>query len=436
MGQDDQVGGWIDAAAAAERLGVKPATLYAYVSRGVLRRRHAPDGRRSLFDAAQVEELARRGKPRRGPGPGELAIESAITALGADRPYYRGRDVLDLAESGAFEDVAGWLWTGRDGAGEEPWRARDEGVAAAVAAQSGLPAGLLPLDRLQLIVTALAAADPLRHHLDLEGVTGTARSLIAGLVEALPPVNPRSLAASRRLERSHNDDSPQLNEEGVAARLWGRLCPRPPEAGTLRALEAALILLADHELAASTLAARVAASVRADPYSVVASGLGVLSGPLHGGASYGAERLLAEVTDPASAVQVIGGRLRAGERIPGFGHVVYKSGDGRATLLLDLVRAAAPGHPRLAAAEAVLDEASRRRLPTANIDFAVAVLGAVAGFVPGAGEAVFAVARTAGWIAHALEEYGGAHPLRPRAVYTGPPLPDAASAPRRPGRKR
>ncbi|MBD2898461.1 Citrate synthase 2 [Actinomadura sp. RB99] len=425
MGENDQVGGWIDAAAAAERLGVKPATLYAYVSRGVLRRRHAPDGRRSLFDAAQVEELARRGRPRRGPGPGELAIESAITALGADRPYYRGRDVLGLAEHGSFEQVAGWLWTGRDEPAEAPWRARDEGVAAAAAAQSGLPEELLPMDRLQVIVAALAATDPLRHHLDTEGVTATARSLIAGLVDALPPAG-----------RAHGSGSPPLGGEGVAARLWGRLCPGPAEVGTLRALEAALILLADHELAASTLAARVAASVRADPYAVVASGLGVLSGPLHGGASYGAERLIAEVTDPASAAQAVGARLRAGERVPGFGHVVYKSGDGRATLLLDLVRAAAPGHPRLAAAEAVLDEAERRRLPSANIDFAVAALGAVAGFVPGAGEAVFAVARTAGWLAHAIEEYGGAHPLRPRAVYTGPPLPDAASAPRRPGRSR
>jgi citrate synthase len=150
------------------------------------------------------------------------------------------------------------------------------------------------------------------------------------------------------------------------------------------------------------------------------AGLGVLSGPLHGGASYGAERLIAEVADPASASRVIGERLRGGERIPGFGHTVYKSGDGRFALLMDLVRAAAPGHDRLAAAEAVLDEAARRRLPAPNVDFALAALGAVAGLVPGAGEAVFAVARTAGWLAHALEEYGRRSPLRPRAVYVGP----------------
>lgn len=176
-----------------------------------------------------------------------------------DRPYYRGRDVLEMAASGTFEDVAAWLWTGRGGGGET-WRAHGDGVAAAVAAQSGLPAGLLPLDRLQLIVTALAATDPLRHHLDPDAVTATGRALIAGLIEALPPAG-RSRAPRGR----------------AAERLWSRLCPHPPPGpGLLRAFEAAMILLADHELAASTVAARVAASVRAGPYAVVASGLGAL----------------------------------------------------------------------------------------------------------------------------------------------------------------
>lgn len=250
------------------------------------------------------------------------------------------RDVLVLAESGTFEAVATLLWTSRDSEPGDLWRARPDGVERAVAARSGLPADLLPLDRLQLIVTALATADPLRHHLGAEGVTGTARALIAGLVEALPPARPPARGGR------------------LAERLWDRLCPRPAEPGLLRAFESAMVLLADHELAASTVVARAAASVRADPYAVVASGLGVASGPLHGGASYGAERLLAE--------------------------------------------------------------AARRRLPAPNVDFA---LGAAAGLVPGAGEAIFAVARTAGWLAHGLEEYGRGGPLRPRAVSTGPPVP-------------
>src|SRR3954469_6826021 len=105
-------GDWIDAASAAERLGVKTATLYAYVSRGVLRRRHSADGRRSLFDPAEIEELARRGRPRRPPGRHEMLIESQLTVLGDDRPFYRGRDAVGLAATHAFEDVAHWLWTG------------------------------------------------------------------------------------------------------------------------------------------------------------------------------------------------------------------------------------------------------------------------------------------------------------------------------------
>lgn len=413
MDANAQAGEWIDASAAAERLGVKPATLYAYVSRGVLRRRHAPDGRRSLFDAAQVEELARRGRPRRPPGPGDLAIESAVTMLGPDRPYYRGRDALGLATGHGFEQVAHWLWTGEDFADAPAgWPASEAGVAAAVAAQSGLPADLLPLDRLQLITTALAATDPFRLSTDPGGVTATGRALIAGLVEALPP-------AAR--ENGHSPSGEGSAPAGIAARLWTRLCPEPADPGLLRVLEAAMILLIDHELAASTVAARVAASVGADPYAVVAAALGVARGPLHGGASYGVERLLAQIADPADASRVIGDRLRAGERVPGFGHGVYKAGDARATRLFVLIREAAPDHERLAAADAVLADAERRRLPAPNVDAALATLAAVAGMAPGAGEAVFAVARTAGWLAHALEEYERRSPLRPRAVYTGPP---------------
>jgi citrate synthase len=190
----------------------------------------------------------------------------------------------------------------------------------------------------------------------------------------------------------------------------------------LAAFESALVLLADHELAASTVAARVAASVQADPFAVVSAGLGVLGGPMHGGASRGVERLLAETADPSQAAAVIGAHLRRGERIPGIGHTVYRSGDGRGRYLFDLVRQAAPDDERLAVAEAVLAELRARGLPEMNIDLALATLGAVAGMVDGAGEAMFAVARTAGWLAHAVEEYERHKPLRPRAVYTGPAI--------------
>ncbi|MFI7698654.1 citrate/2-methylcitrate synthase [Nonomuraea sp. NPDC049480] len=400
---------WIDAATAAERLGVKPATLYAYVSRGVLRRRHGDDGRRSLFPAEEIERLARRGRPRNQPP--ELVIESAVTALGVDRPYYRGIDALELARTSDFEAVAEWLWTAdpgvgmsakvRAGARAGSWGCEPEALRAAVAAQRGLPEDLLPLDRLQVIATVLGASDSLRYQLDPASVAATGRRLISGLVDALP-----------RLGEPQGDS--------IAERLWSRLCPHPAPPGLLAALRAALVLLADHELAASTLAARVAASAKADPYAVVLTGFGVLGGPLHGGASYGAERLLAEIAEPREAARAVAERVRRGERIPGFGHSIYKNGDGRGGLLLDLVKEAAPGHDRIAAGTAVLEEMRRRRLPDRNIDFALAILAAVSGMVRGAGEAVFAVARTAGWLAHAMEEYERGTLLRLRASYTGP----------------
>ncbi len=175
-----------------------------------------------------------------------------------------------------------------------------------------------------------------------------------------------------------------------------------------------MALLADHELAASTFAARMAASVRADPYAVVATGLGVL-----GGACLGVETMLAAAREPGDAVRVVGDLMRRGERIPGLGDRSH-SADPRAKALLDLVKKAAPRSCRYAVADAVLAETSRRALPEPNVDFALATLGSVAGMIPGAGEAIFAVARTAGWIAHAMEEYARNAPPRPRTVYTGP----------------
>jgi citrate synthase len=426
---------WITAAEAAQRLGVKQASLYSYVSRGVLSRRKAEDSRVSLFSAREVERLARRGRPRRSQGATELVIETQVTEITGNQLRYRGYDAIELARERDFEEVAGLLWTGTLGGahapgeagvrgeagqpeagrvadaadtadGAQPWRATDAAVAAGSAAQAALPPGTLPLERLQVIVPALAAADPLRLHLDPPAVIAAGRGLIAGMTDSLPAARPGSGEGSGG---------------SIAERLITRLCPAEPTHGLVRALRAAMVLLADHELAASTLAARVAASMRADPYAVVATGLGAVGGALHGGASFGAEVMLRSAAHPDEAPRVVGDLLRRGERIPGFGHFVYRGSDPRAVLLMDLVREAAAGSERLAVADAVVAEARRRALPEPNIDFALAALAATTGMVAGGGEAVFAIARTAGWLAHALEEYARGTPIRPRGIYTGPP---------------
>jgi citrate synthase len=425
---------WIGAPEAAQRLGIKPASLYSYVSRGVLTPRRAPDGRASLFDAAEIAGLARRGRPRRAAGHTELAIETALTEISGDQLRFRGYDATVLATSRSFEEVAALLWTGSltDAAAARPWRATAEAIAAGAAAQAALPASTYPLERLQVIVPAVAATDRLRLHLDPPAVISAARSLIAAMTDCLPPPRadgaapPGARAAAEPAAASDSPAAGESTDDSIAGRLAARLCQQPPQPGVISALRAALVLAADHELAASTFAARVAASVRADPYAVVGTGLGTMSGALHGGASLGAEMMLASADGPDDAPRVVGELLRRGERVPGLGHFVYESGDPRAVLIFDLVRKTAPGSDRLAVAEAVLAEAQRRALPAPNVEFALAALASVAGMIPGAGEAVFAVARTAGWLAHALEEYARATPIRPRGVYTGLQAPEPA----------
>lgn len=439
---------WISAAEAARRLGIKQASLYAYVSRGVLSRRHEADSRASLFDAAEVAEVARKGRPRRTAGPAELVIESELTELTSSTQRYRGYGATDLALRYSFEAVAMLLWTGSLPSGPGPrgaafpaWRATTEALAAGRAAQAALPRGTLPLERLQVIVPALAATDQFRLQLDRPAVVAAGKALIAGMADSLRDGGgsvPGDQAAGdgsasrapqpadrpadgppggTRLDAAWAGSPPA---DSIAARLAAKLCTAPVPPGLPGVLNAALVLVADHELAASTLAARVAASVRADPYAVVATGLGAMGGALHGGAALGAEIMLGSASSPADAPRVVGDVLRRGERLPGFGHFVYKNGDPRADLLLRLVAEHAPGSPQLAIALEVTAEARRRALPQPNVEFALAVLARVAGMIRGAGEAIFATGRAAGWLAHALEEYERDKPIRPRGVYTGP----------------
>ncbi|MFJ6081585.1 citrate synthase [Streptomyces sp. NPDC092369] len=399
---------------AAEVLGVKSETVYAYVSRGQLSSRRVPGGRGSTFDAKEVETLARRNR-RESAGSsgsgGELSVRTRITLIETDRYYFRGVDATLMATRHSYEEVAEWLWTGRLRPGVE-FTAPDASVAVARRAVDALPEHAGPTDRLRVAAIAAATADPLRFDLSEDAVLGTARTLIPTLVTALPPAR-----------RGHRDKGP------LADRLWARLSGRDPDEASLRALDTALALLVDHDLAASTLAVRVAASARAHAYAAVSAGLGVLEGPLHGAASGLAHRLLLDVLDQGDAAPVIADELRAGRRIPGLGHRLYPGEDPRARVLFDLLEDIPKAAPALAAARDIVTVTARHTPLHANVDLALAVLTASAGMPATAGETIFAVARTAGWIAHALEEYGE-RPLRmrPSGHYVGPkppqPLPE------------
>ncbi|MDQ1049149.1 citrate synthase [Streptomyces sp. V4I2] len=399
---------------AAELLGVKPETVYAYVSRGQLSSRRVPGGRGSTFDAKEVEALARRNR-RDGGGSsgsgGELSVRTRITLIEADRYYFRGVDAIELAARHSYEEVAEWLWTGHPRPGAT-FTAPEAAVAVARRAVDALPEHAAPTDRLRVAAIAASAADPLRFDLSEEAVLGTARVLIPTLVAALPPVL-----------HDRGDGGP------LAHRLWTRLSGRPADEASLRALDTALALLVDHDLAASTLAVRVAASARAHAYAAVSAGLGVIEGPLHGAAGGLAHKLLLDVLDQGSAVPVIADELRAGRRIPGLGHRLYPGEDPRARALFGLLEQIPGAEPALAAAHDIVATTARHTPLHANVDLALAVLTASSGMPATAAETIFAVARTAGWIAHALEEYGE-RPLRmrPSGHYVGPrppqPLPE------------
>ncbi|MBT2545047.1 citrate synthase [Streptomyces sp. ISL-44] len=392
---------------AAELLGVKPATVYAYVSRGQLTSRRDPVGRGSSFDAREVEELARRSRREAAVPAGELAVRTALTLIEPDRYYFRGVDAVALASRYAFEEVAEWLWTGTLPRGAR-FTAPPEPLAAARRAVAALPEHSGPVDMLRVAVAAAAVADPLRFDLSEEAVLGSARCLIPTLVGSLPVVGPPGWAGDGR----------------TARQLWPRLTAREPDPDALAALDLALGLLVDHDLAASTLAVRVAASARAHPYAAVSAGLGALEGPLHGAAGRLAHRMLVEVLERGGAAPVVAEYLRAGRRVPGLGHRLYRGEDPRAQALFARLEDLPQAAPALAAAHEVAAVMARQGGLHANVDLALAVLTVSCGMAAEAGETVFAVARTAGWIAHALEEYQE-RPLRmrPSGEYHGPRPP-------------
>jgi citrate synthase len=400
---------FIPATEAAARLGVRPATLYAYVSRGVVRSHRLPGRRGSWFDPRQIDGLAggrRRAARSDADERAPVTVATALTRIGPASLSYRGYDVVALSRTASFESVAQLLWTGalHDASFEAPAAA----VKAARHATRWLPAGARLPDRLGLIIVAAGAVDPLRFDLSPAAVASAGQMLIAAMTDGLPPAT------------DHPPPTPT-----VAGRLWTRLAPGRARRADAAALNGFLVLTADHELATSTLAARVAASARANPYAAVLAAFGAMEGPLHGSVSEEVHRLLAEAAGPPGPTAAVADRLRRGMRIPGFGHFLYRDGDPRADAGMQLVRRLvhdAATRDRVRIVDQVHAAVTARTPAAANVDFSLGALTFVAGMAADAGEAIFTIGRTAGWLAHAIEEYEEA-PLRfrSRAVYTGPP---------------
>lgn len=399
---------YLTVAETAERLGVKRETVYAYASRGLLTSVRSAERRGSRFAQDEVERLAARGRESEPPSGAVERIRTGITLLADDGVFYRGVPATSL---GSLEAAAGLLWE----TDPPDLRPDPDREAVARAALAALPPGTRLTDRIRLAVAAQAAVDPLRADVSAPAVVRTAAGLLGTTVAALGPV---AGGAAPGGATTPGDDP--TNPTGVAARLWPVLLREPSRAGPPPpAVDAALVLLADHGLAASTVAARVAASARADVHAVVSAGLGALDGREHGLVSSLAFRFLGDArSDPVGA---LGERLRAAERVPGFGHAVYTGPDPRAVTLFALLRDDPAAAEVMSTVDAVVDGMARGAGPAPNVDLALAALMHAHDLRPDAGEAMFAVARAVGWVAHALEEYRepGSR-FRPAGVYVGP----------------
>jgi citrate synthase len=369
---------WLSASIALDRLKVRPQTLYAYVSRGLVEARPDPDDpRRSLYRAADIETLSRRkARGRRAAAIateaiawGEPVLPSALSTVSKGRLFYRGRDAAALAETATLEEVAALLWD--------------------------------------------ASAPPTRFSASAIGASTKAR-LFAGLAARAAQDPPMAGRAQPLLQR----DGAQVLAE-MAASVSGREGDEPAHLRIARAwrtdadlVRRALVLLADHELNASAFAARVAASTGASLSACVLAGLATLSGPRHGAHYLRVQAFLGEV-ETLGAEGAVRARLDQGVGMPGFGHPLYPDGDVRAEALLGQLRLSALEDGAVAAVQAATGLAP-------NIDFALCVLTRAASLPPEAPFGLFAAGRCAGWIGHALEQDGVGDLIRPRARYVGP----------------
>ena len=399
---------YLTAREAATLLGVKETTLYAYVSRGLIRSEAVSDTpRQHLYLAEDVQKLVQRKAQRRDPAKavrdalhwGTPMLDSDLTLITEQTLYYRGYDAARLARERTLEDVAALLWTDEIDNAATLFTTRPL-LTGVVQTVTGMH--LPPMQGLQVALALAAAQDLSAYDLRPAAVLHTGARILWLLA-----------AVAAQTERL----APTI--AGTLAQVWH------PNSETL--LNAALILCVDHELNTSSFAARVVASADATPYAAVTAGLAALSGFKHGGITERVAAFLRDVGDASRVPVVLAERLRRGEGIPGFGHRLYPEGDPRAAALLTLLDEAYPSAPGLALAHAVARAAATVSSGAPTIDFALAVLEQTLRLPAGTGLTLFALGRTVGWIGHVLEQYQGQQLIRPRARYTGvPPRTGAA----------
>ncbi len=392
---------------AAAELGVKLPTLYAYVSRGLIRSEPAGGiGRNRRYRAEDVRRLKERKEQRRDPSRltenalhwGAPVMESAITLIADGRLYYRGRDAVALSKSHTLEQVAELIWVGRLPEGKSAiFGSASDALALHSQVVNEVSRELPPVETFGVSLQLAAAGDSMAYDLRPAAVARTGARILRLLASTAVGGGPAETGVARTLQRGWVPDEPQATA----------------------LLDAALVLCADHELNVSSFTARCAASAGATPYAATLAGLCALSGVKHGGNTERVEALLKEIDTAARARDVMAGRLRRGEPIPGFGHPLYPEGDPRGRALLEATTGAYPEAPAVELASSVVEEASELIGERPTVDFGLVILVQALGLPAGGALALFALGRTVGWIGHAIEQYQSDRMIRPRARYIG-----------------
>lgn len=350
-----------------------------------------------------------------------VAVESHITFIDGKggRLLYEGYDIRELADRSTFEEVAYLLWYGR-----LPTRSQLDDLRQRLVSLRPLPEPLArlidslptdsnPMDVLRTAVSALAMLEPSEAQPGPNSIGGALR-----LTAALPSMIGRF--QRRRVGLAPLKDRPDLpHAENLLYQITGKEGTEIEN----RALDVALILHADHELNASTFAARVTASTLSDLYSAVTSAIGTLKGPLHGGANERAVELLMECGDVGRVEEVVTAKLARHERVMGFGHRVYKVEDPRATILrawLHQVGESAGNLKSYDMLEKEREVVHREKGLYPNVDLYSGSVYALLGVPKDLFTPIFAVSRVTGWTAHVLEEYRDLRLIRPSAHYVGP----------------
>lgn len=352
---------------------------------------------------------------------GVVASQTSLSLVDgeASKLYYRGIPIEELAEESSFEEVAFLLWNGclplkSELADFKSKLISYEAIPDEVLANlKGCPKKAHPMAVLRTAVSVLGLFDPNSEKIDLENTRLHAFRLTA----ALPTV----IAAFYRLRQAKDLIAPNP-ELSFAANFLYMMHAKPPLAEMERALDAYLILLADHGLNASTFAARVTTSTQADTYSAVTSAVGTLKGDLHGSANQRAMEMILEIGRPEKAEGYVRGLLAQKKKVMGFGHRIYKKEDPRATVFRGIARKLcekAGDTKWMAISERVEKVMLEERHIPCNVDFFSASVLYTLGFPVDFFTTVFAASRVAGWTAHVMEQRSDNRLIRPAADYTG-----------------